>query len=98
MNAVIQSSAHPLVALKRSTLIIHLFIDRLSAYTGSIFRVSGLHRHALWTWLLVQSPRYVPALQQDGCTFYGRQYPLHRFFFLRAPLRHRFFLMLQEFY
>jgi len=44
MNAVIQSSAHPLVVLERNTLITHALLDRLSAYTGSIFRVSDLHR------------------------------------------------------
>ncbi|HUX19070.1 MAG TPA: hypothetical protein VMV63_07770, partial [Acidithiobacillus sp.] len=43
MNAVIQSSAHPLVVLERNTLITHALLDRLSAYTGSIFRVSDLH-------------------------------------------------------
>jgi DNA-binding winged helix-turn-helix (wHTH) protein len=44
MNAVIQSSAHPLVVLERNTLITHALLDLLSAYTGSIFRVRDLHR------------------------------------------------------
>ncbi|MHB8211335.1 MAG: hypothetical protein ACYDDP_08340 [Acidithiobacillus sp.] len=44
MNAVIQSSAHPLVVLERNTLITHALLGRLSAYTGSISRVSDLHR------------------------------------------------------
>ncbi|MGC9216288.1 hypothetical protein, partial [Acidithiobacillus sp.] len=43
MNAVIQSSAHPLVVLERNTLITHALLDRLSAYTGSIFGASDLH-------------------------------------------------------
>jgi len=43
MNAVIQSSAHPLVVLERNTLITQALLKRLSAYSGSIFRVSDLH-------------------------------------------------------
>jgi DNA-binding winged helix-turn-helix (wHTH) protein len=44
MNAVIQSSAHPLVVLERNRLITQALLDRLSAYSGSVFRVSDLHR------------------------------------------------------
>ncbi len=44
MNAVIQSSAHPLVVLERNTLITQALLDRLSAYSGSIFLVTDLHR------------------------------------------------------
>ena len=44
MNAVIQSSAYPLVVLERNTLITQALLGRLSAYTGSISRVSDLHR------------------------------------------------------
>ena len=44
MNAVIQSSAPPAGVLERNTLITHALLNRLSAYTRSIFRVSDLHR------------------------------------------------------
>ncbi|MEY2334404.1 hypothetical protein GL267_012320 [Acidithiobacillus ferrianus] len=44
MNAAIQSSAHPLVVLERNGLITRALLDRLSTYTGPVFRVSDLHR------------------------------------------------------
>ena len=44
MNAVIQNSAHPLVVLERNRLITKALLDRLSAYSGSIFLVTDLHR------------------------------------------------------
>ena len=47
MNAVIQSSAHPLVVLERNKLITQALLDRLSAYSGSIFLVTDLHRCAV---------------------------------------------------
>lgn len=47
MNAVIPSSARPLVVLERNTWITQALLDRLSAYSGSIFRVTDLHRCAV---------------------------------------------------
>ena len=47
MNAVNQSSARPLVVLERNTLITHALLDRLPAYSGSIFLVTDLHRCAV---------------------------------------------------
>ncbi|MCR2831674.1 helix-turn-helix domain-containing protein [Acidithiobacillus ferrooxidans] len=47
MNAVMQSSAHPLVVLEQNRLITQALLDRLSAYGGSIFLVTGLHRCAV---------------------------------------------------
>ena len=47
MNAVMQSSAHPLVVLERNRLITQALLDRLSAYSGSIFLVTDLHRCAV---------------------------------------------------
>jgi DNA-binding winged helix-turn-helix (wHTH) protein len=47
MNAVNQSSAHPLVVLERNKLITHALLDRLPAYSGSIFLVTDLHRCAV---------------------------------------------------
>ena len=47
MNAVIQSSAHPLVVLERNKLITQALLDRLSIYSGSIFLVTDLHRCAV---------------------------------------------------
>ncbi|AEM46342.1 hypothetical protein Acife_0102 [Acidithiobacillus ferrivorans SS3] len=45
MNAVIQSPAHPLVCAGAGHILIaHALPDRLFAYTGLSFRVSGLHR------------------------------------------------------
>ncbi len=43
MNAVMQSSAHPLVVLERNRWIIQVLLDRLSAYGGSIFLVTDPH-------------------------------------------------------
>ena len=47
MNTVNQSSAHPLVVLERNTLITQALLDRLPAYSGSIFLVTDLHRCAV---------------------------------------------------
>ncbi|OFA16674.1 hypothetical protein A4U49_06185 [Acidithiobacillus ferrivorans] len=47
MNAVIQSSVHPLVVLERDRLITQTLLDRISAYSGSIFLVTDLHRCAV---------------------------------------------------
>ena len=47
MNAVIQSSAHPLVVLERNRLITQALLDRLSTYSGPIFLVTDLHRCAV---------------------------------------------------
>lgn len=47
MNAVNQSSAHPLVMLERNRWITQALLDRLSAYSGSIFLVTDLHRCAV---------------------------------------------------
>ena len=47
MNAVNRSSAHPLVVLERNKLITQALLERLSAYSGSIFRVTDLHRCAV---------------------------------------------------
>jgi DNA-binding winged helix-turn-helix (wHTH) protein len=44
MNAINPSSAHPLVVLERNRWITQALLDRLSAYPGSIFRVTDLHR------------------------------------------------------
>ena len=43
MNAVIQRSAHPLVVLERNRWITKALLERLSAYSGSIFLVTDLH-------------------------------------------------------
>ena len=47
MNAVNRSSAHPLVVLERNKLITQALLERLSAYSGLIFRVTDLHRYAV---------------------------------------------------
>ena len=47
MNAVNQSSTHPLVVLERNRWITQDLLDRLSAYSGSIFLVTDLHRCAV---------------------------------------------------
>ena len=47
MNAVMQSSAHPLVVLEQNRLITQALLDQLSAYSGSIFLVTDLHRCAV---------------------------------------------------
>ena len=47
MNAVNQNSAHPLVVLERNKLITQALLERLSAYSGLIFRVTDLHRCAV---------------------------------------------------
>ena len=47
MNTVIQHSAHPLVVLERNRWITQAVLDRLSAYSGSIFLVTDLHRCAV---------------------------------------------------
>ena len=47
MNAVNQSPARPLVVLERNTLITQALLDRLPAYSGSIFLVTDLHRCAV---------------------------------------------------
>ena len=47
MNAVNQNSAHPLVVLERNKLITQALLERLSAYSGLIFRVTDLHRYAV---------------------------------------------------
>ena len=47
MNAVIQSSAHPLVVLEQDRLITHTLLDRMATYARSIFLVTNLHRCAV---------------------------------------------------
>jgi hypothetical protein len=79
MNAVIQSSAHPLVVPERTTLITHALLNRLSADTGSTFRVSDLRRGKT-----ALSAQHFPA-----------QHPLHRFLFYRAPFRRRLLSVFQ---
>ena len=44
MNAVMQSSTHPMVVMERNMFITNDLLDLLSAYTGSTFQVSDLHR------------------------------------------------------
>jgi len=45
MNAVIQSSAHPLVVPGAGHIfIVHALLDRLSAHTGLTFRISPPHQ------------------------------------------------------
>lgn len=47
MNAVIQRPVRPLVVLERNTWITQALLDRLSAYSGSIFLVTDLRRCAV---------------------------------------------------
>ena len=44
MNAVMQSSTHPMVVMERNMFITNDLLDLLSTYTGSTFQVSDLHR------------------------------------------------------
>ena len=46
MNAVIPSSAPPLVGLERNTWITQVLLDRLPAYSEPVFWVTDLHRCA----------------------------------------------------
>ena len=62
MNAVNQSSARPLVVLERNTLITQALLDRLPAYSGSIFRVTDLHRCAV----ALSAQRSTPVLVLAG--------------------------------
>jgi hypothetical protein len=130
MNAIIQSPVHPLVCAGAGHILIaHTLLDRLSAYTGLIFRVSGLHRckAALGVQRLtpvrvltgkppesswIDWKARVESVTQASCpvtaidlskgsaasTSRAGRYPHHRFFFFRAPLRRRFFLLFWEFY
>ena len=62
MNAVIQNSAHPLVVLERNRWITQAFLDRLSAYSGSTFLVTDLHRCAV----ALDAQRRTPVLVLAG--------------------------------
>ncbi len=62
MNAVIQNSTHPLVVLERNSWITQSLLDRLSAYSGSIFLVTDLHRCAV----ALDAQRRTPVLVLAG--------------------------------
>ena len=109
MNAVIQSSAYPLVVLERNTLITQALLGRLSAYTGSISRVSDLHRGKI----ALSAQRLISVLFLAGKPLESRwadaaissippirsgTTPPSPIFFFRAPLRRRLFLIFQESY
>ncbi|MCR2831744.1 hypothetical protein NR402_15860 [Acidithiobacillus ferrooxidans] len=62
MNAVIQNSAPPLVVLEQNRWITQALLDQLSAYSGSIFRVTDLHRCAV----ALDAQRRTPVLVLAG--------------------------------